>query len=237
MQIPTKIQHGEKVIATVFDKINGIIDYLNASRIRKGPGILVDESPSGTVIKLADNRPATPLQVLPAGSGGASGIEAAVSGGTASITLTGGTGSVKMVGAGSVSISKNENGEIEIKGTTSGSGGAVGFPDYINPLVTSVAYGTTYPGTAYSDQNVWLVGCINALFDPNNYALSAHVEISISDGSVTNTILLSDVWLNVQSNSNELEIPVMLPIPAGHTFELNYLGSSPGLGLKIYPCL
>ena len=69
MQIPAKIQHGEKVIATVFDKINGIIDYLNASRIRKGPGIIVDESPSGTVIKLADNRPATPPQVLPAGSG------------------------------------------------------------------------------------------------------------------------------------------------------------------------
>ena len=66
MQIPAKIQHGEKVIATVFDKINGIIDYLNASRIRKGPGILVDETPSGTVIKLADNRPATPPQVLPA---------------------------------------------------------------------------------------------------------------------------------------------------------------------------
>ena len=72
MQIPAKIQHGEKVIATVFDKINGIIDYLNASRIRKGPGILVDESPSGTVIKLADNRPATPPQVLPASGGGVS---------------------------------------------------------------------------------------------------------------------------------------------------------------------
>ena len=75
MQIPAKIQHGEKVIATVFDKINGIIDYLNASRIRKGPGILVDESPSGTVIKLADNRPATPPQVLPAlGGGGVTGF-------------------------------------------------------------------------------------------------------------------------------------------------------------------
>ena len=52
MQIPAKIQHGEKVIATVFEKINGIIDYLNASRLRNSPDIFVDETPSGTLVKL-----------------------------------------------------------------------------------------------------------------------------------------------------------------------------------------
>lgn len=52
----------------------------------------------------------------PAAGGGASGIEADVTGGTASISLTGGTGSVKFVGSGNVSIDENLSGEIEISG-------------------------------------------------------------------------------------------------------------------------
>lgn len=65
MQIPTKIQHGEKVISTVFDKINGIIDYLNASKLRKSSGIDVQETPSGTLLKLIPQKNAAP-QIQPA---------------------------------------------------------------------------------------------------------------------------------------------------------------------------
>ena len=60
MQIPTKIQHGEKVISTVFEKINGIIDYLNASKLRKSSGIDVQETPSGTLLKLIPEKKAAP---------------------------------------------------------------------------------------------------------------------------------------------------------------------------------
>ena len=237
MQIPSKIQHGEKVISTVFDKINGIIDYLNASRIRKGPGILVDESPSGTVIKLADNRPATSPQVLPAASGGASGIDAAVSGGTASITLTGGTGSVNMVGTGGVTISGNTNtGNIEIHGSTSGSAGSVGFPDYTHPLVNlgNVAFYTTYPGTEYADQNVWLIGRIRMVADQNQQ-LAGSLIIYFSDGTNTNSIWLVDTLLD--NMDGQEDIPIMFPIPAGVTFELHYNNPPDTLELGIFPCL
>lgn len=62
MQIPTKIQHGEKVISTVFEKINGIIDYLNASKLRKSSGIDVRETPSGTVLELVQKSASVPVQ-------------------------------------------------------------------------------------------------------------------------------------------------------------------------------
>lgn len=63
---------------------------------------------------------------------GATGITSAVSGGTATVSLTGGTGSVKFTGAGSVSISRGESGEIVITGATSGGGGGVNDAVFIS---------------------------------------------------------------------------------------------------------
>ena len=96
MRIPTKIQHGDKVISTVYAKINGIIDYLNASRVKPGTGIRVQETPSGTVVSSVPNS-VTPPQLNTGGSG-ATGIQSEVSGGTASVTLVGGAGEVRFVG-------------------------------------------------------------------------------------------------------------------------------------------
>ena len=227
MQIPAKIQHGEKVIATVFDKINGIIDYLNASRIRKGPGILVDESPSGTVIKLADNRPATPPQVLPAASGGASGIEAAVSGGTASITLTGGTGSVKMVGSGSVSISENGDGEIEFN--SSGSA-VIGFPDYSKFSSAEFISLVNQQVTKTYAFPIWLIGEA-----AKNTGSDMSCTITIDIGGKTINLL------SVSIGSTSLygySVPVFIPIPANTTFTLTASGGFLSI-LNVYalPCL
>ena len=232
MQIPSKIQHGEKVIATVFDKINGIIDYLNASRIRKGPGILVDESPSGTVIKLEDNRPATPPQVLPAGSGGASGIEAAVSGGTASITLTGGTGSVKMVGSGSVSISGNTNGEVVLTGS---GGSAVGFPNYFNPVVDRGDVDLS--GTTYSyNYPVWLIGNVGASSDEND---QVRFDLDLWLGSSNQERVGISQTSNDYTFMGTITNFVCIPIPANTPF---YFVTVDDLSLylnelTIYPCL
>lgn len=74
MQIPSKIQHGEKVISTVFDKINGIIDYLNASRLRNSPDIFVDETPSGTLVKLNPRAKAPIIQQIIQQGGGTIGF-------------------------------------------------------------------------------------------------------------------------------------------------------------------
>ena len=226
MQIPSKIQHGEKVISTVFDKINGIIDYLNASRIRKGPGILVDESPSGTVIKLADNRPATPPQVLPAG-GGASGLSATVSGGTATVKISGSTALVIEPGA-NIQISGGTNGEIIISAT--GGGGVIGFPDYskfdtaefislVNQQVTKTY---TYP--------IWLIGEA-----AKNTGADMSCTITIDIGGKTIDLL------SVSIGSTTLYgyvVPVCIPIPANTTFTLTASGGFLSI-LNVYalPCL
>ena len=73
MRIPTKIQHGDKVISTVYAKINGIIDYLNASRVKPGTGIRVQETPSGTVVSSV-SKTVTPPQLNAGGSGGTIGF-------------------------------------------------------------------------------------------------------------------------------------------------------------------
>lgn len=58
---------------------------------------------------------------------GATGIQSSVSNqGVATISLSGGTGSVDVVGSGSITISGGSNGEIIIHGATSGGGGGGG---------------------------------------------------------------------------------------------------------------
>ena len=71
---------------------------------------------------------AVPLYKCGTFQGGATGISASISDGTASITLSGGTGSVKFLGSGSITISGGSNGEIIIHGATSGGGGGGYIP-------------------------------------------------------------------------------------------------------------
>lgn len=232
MQIPAKIQHGEKVIATVFDKINGIIDYLNASRIRKGPGILVDESPSGTVIKLADNRPATPPQVLPAG-GGASGLSATVSGGTATVEISGSTALVIEPGA-NIQISGGTNGEIIISAT--GGGGVIGFPDYFSPnIVDNLAFSTTY---GPFNNRVWLIGKVSSVIDTD--VLRGDLTVWVYGGTNSERINVFNADIGPVNTMDIASFGslVMLPISAGNTFELNWVSAEPDISdLRIYPCL
>ena len=172
----------------------------------------------------------------PAAGGGADGIEAAVTGGTASITLTGGTGSVNITGTGAVTITKNTNtGDIEIN-ATGGTAGSVGFPDYVHPLIQSgnVAFNTLYPGSAYADQNIWLIGRITMVADQNQQ-LAGSLIIHLTNGANTETIWLADTLLN--NMDGQEDIPIMLPIPSGFTFTLDYNNPPDSISLGIYPCL
>lgn len=94
--------------------------------------------------------------------GGATGITSAVSGGTATVSLTGGSGSVKFVGNGSVSITVNANGEVVING--SGSGGGF-YPAWSTTGHTDVIPITDGSGQGYTaNADGWLFAC--AFFDP-----------------------------------------------------------------------
>lgn len=229
MRIPTKIQHGDKVISTVYAKINGIIDYLNASRVKPGTGIRVQETPSGTVVFSVPNS-VTPPQ-LNAGGSGATGIESDVTGGTASIMLTGGTGSVNFVGTGSVVISGNTNtGNIEIN-ATGGTSGVIGFPNYALPLeYRNVAMNTNY---SYNVP-VWVIGEVHSVILENE--LRGDLFVDITAGTHTTRIYLFDVYDSTLATERAAS-PITLPIPANYTFRFGSVTDDPDLDVSIFPCV
>ena len=156
-----------------------------------------------------------------AAASGATGIEASVSGGTASITLTGGTGSVNLVGTGAVTISGNTTtGDIEIN-ATGGTSGATGLPYYetgLPPAEVSTVYGPY----AY---DVWLIGHAG-----QNGVDGATLTLAINTNL---TLILYDA--NFGSGSQQsLYVPVFVPIPAGNSFELY---GSADFDLRIYQCV
>ena len=163
-----------------------------------------------------------------------------VSGGTASIGLSGSTSSVEIVGGSNVSITGNTNGQVVVS-ATGGTSSGVGFPSYTTPLVEQgdVLSQTNYPGTAYADQSVWLIGNLSVEPDENGQ-LALSVRVLISHNGNSEAVYLSDFLTQTNSYIDKLEIPVFMPIPAGHTFQIDILqatGSSITSGLAIYPCI
>ena len=230
--LPRKSVSGLPLKKYVLDTLNGLIDYLQTHRIRSGHGIDVQETASGYVINLA-RTPTNVPQVQNTG-GGADGIEANVTGGTASITLTGGTGSVNLVGTGAVTISGNTTtGNIEINAT--GGSGTVGFPDLLTG--SAVSGGTNYPVTSDS----WLVGHVGIYGDTSlNYPtnLSGYVDLKVSltaTPSQSNTFELycnQGLYQVSRSGLNEW-FPVCIPIKAGYTIRLT-ISESAIANLSLY---
>lgn len=200
--LPQKSTSGNNLKQWLIRSIDGLIDYLSATRVRPGYGISVEETPSGTVISLK-NRPAgVPQQMQQQTGGGASGIDAAVSGGTASISLTGGTGSVNMVGSGSVSISENGAGEIVFTG--SGSGGTYPYQPIDGPIMNE---DTDY----YFSQDTWISGLLETLSAGSGKLGYGYIDLNI--GVKTRRIFYS-------SGAIDLSIPFSILIHAGTTVRL-----------------
>lgn len=239
MAVPPKIPHGLNFKKAVLGTLNALIDYLNSNWLQVGSGLNIRRTPSGTIIELSKRQSSAPQ-----GSGGGSGgvvqdLSVSVSGNTASIGLTGSTATAELVGTGDVNLSGNTNGQIEI-GVTGGTGG-VRFPNYISPLVPrgGVLPSTTYPGTAYTAQPVWLIGTLTAF--PNSIGeVALSVVVSITDGGNSESVYLSDFMTQPGSYLDKIEIPVCLPIPAGCSFQINVMQNSspdPTDELAIYPCM
>lgn len=95
--------------------LHGDGQYLTVKHTQAGQTI----APTPALLQALGQRGAPPA----AGSA-AQDISASVTGGTATVTLSGSTSAVQMVGTGSVTITGNINGEIEISGSTSGGGGS-----------------------------------------------------------------------------------------------------------------
>ena len=67
--IPRKSVKGANLKKWLVETIDGILDYLHSSRVRPGYGIAVDETPSGTIVRLAG----TPSSNAPVSTGGGGG--------------------------------------------------------------------------------------------------------------------------------------------------------------------
>ena len=233
MRIPDKAQHGANFKQWTIDTLNAIIDYLNASRLRNSPDIFVDETPSGTLVKLNPRAKAPIIQQIIAGST-ASGLSATVSGGTATVEISGSTALVIEPGA-NIQISGGTNGELVIS-ATGGGGGATGFPDYFSPnIVDNLDFSTPYG--PFNNQ-VWLIGKVSSVIDADD--LRGDLTVWVYGGTNSERI---DVFNADIGPVNAMDIAsfgslVMLPISAGNTFELNWVSAEPDISdLRIYPCV
>ena len=236
--LPPKAVTGANFKKWTVETLNKLIDYLHGARIRPGYGISVRETPSGTIVELAKKQ--APVINNTTGGGTTQDISATVSGGTATVALSGSTSSVDIVGGSNVSITGNTNGQIEIS-ATGGTSSGVGFPAYTSPLVEQgdVLSQTNYPGTAYADQSVWLIGNLSVEPDANGQ-LALSVRVLISHNGNSEAVYLSDFLTQTNSYIDKLEIPVSMPIPAGHTFQIivsQTTSADPTSGLAIYPCI
>lgn len=70
--IPRKSVKGANLKKWLVETIDAILDYLHTSRIRPGYGIAVEETPSGTIVRLAG----TPSSNAPVATGGGGSVVA-----------------------------------------------------------------------------------------------------------------------------------------------------------------
>ena len=179
-----------------------LVRFVNSLTLRgDGRYTMVSRNESGTTVTLtpavknAIERTGTP----PAAGGGASGIEADVTGGTASISLTGGTGSVKFVGSGNVSINENLSGEIEIAG-----GG--GIP-YSGISTTSIRLDNQYHVFSH-DGWARMTACIYSLGNSANVG-RAYLRVILSGTTIDHLVVENGLTIIEGSAGGSLMIPVV----------------------------
>lgn len=238
--LPKKGVKGANLRRWLIDSIEQLIDYLHSTRVRPGPGISVRETPSGVIVSLAKKSTSTVNNSTGGTASAPQDLSATVSGGTATLALSGSTATVPVVAGANVNVTGGTSGEVIIS-ATGGTSSGVGFPAYTAPLVErgDVLAQYNYPGTAYADQSVWLIG--NLVSEPDEYGqLALSVRVLISHNGNSESVYLSDFITQTNSYIDKIEIPVFLPIPAGYTFQIDILqatGSSITSGLAIYPCI
>ena len=154
--LPNKGQVGQNLKGWVVDAVNRLIDYLAASRVRPGPGISVEETPSGVVVSLAKPKPGVPQVAAAGGGGGTSyGLSASVSGSTASFALVpnGSLSAFNLIAGSSVTLSAGTNPNEVVVSSTGGSGGGFSSAVYMNTgvvLLSASSYNYVYCPQAYT---------------------------------------------------------------------------------------
>lgn len=159
------------------------------------------------------------------GGSGASGLEATVSGGTASVQVAGVSPLIVKPANANIQISGGTNGELEI-----GASAVTGMPNYFYPSPQSIHVDASAPVVVPSQtETMWLIGTAGVYTSSN---MSGVVSVTI--GYLTLTLF--DLTIGSSSSLSGLTIPVALPVPAGHSFQLNASGSAAG-NFYLFPTL
>lgn len=246
--LPTKAVTGANFKKWTVETLNKLIDYLHGARIKPGYGIMVRETPSGTIVELAKKQAPVVNNTTGGGTGVTQDISASVSGGTASVTLSGSTSAVEFVGTGDVTITGNTNGQIEINATGGGGGGGVTcFPDYANPIESGLELDTFYGPYA---NPVWLIGTVEYdMVHQTDYTGYDFLEFRSSVRIIlenTGGFNLTDCHFPFSPGSSVLAPYVAylssfvnIPIPQGVRFKLvDEFEWGGGFGeLAVYPCI
>lgn len=158
-------------------------------------------------------------------SGAAQDLSVSVSGGTATVSISGSTSAVPFVAGANVNITGSTNGEVIVSATGGTAGGAF-FPDYGEAPVT-VSGGTIYPVNA----NMWLIGYAGLYKTDSSGGFPSYVDLKIygSDGiTVTRTIsLYTDAGVFSTYNSYQpFHVPVCMPIKSGYQIEILSSGAA-----------
>ena len=222
--LPNKSVKGTAFKKWVVESIDKLIDYLSSTYIQVGQGLKINRTPSGLIIELA--KPAKETQNNTTGGTGATqDISATVSGNTASIGLSGSTYSVELVGGSNVSITGNTNGQIEVDATA-----VTGMPDYYYSSAQFISVDSSAPVVVPSQaETMWLIGEVGV-----NTSSNMSGTVSVSIGYMT--LMLFDLTIGSGSSLSGLTVPVSIPIPAGHSFQLNASGAAVG-NFHLYPTL
>ena len=224
VSLPRKGETGQNFKKWAVDSINRLIDYLTeGAYLRNGNGISIEHTASGILIGLDKQNNSVTPQVLGKNEG-ATGIESAVSGGTASVFVSGSSPLVIEPANGNIFISGGTNGELKI-----GASATTGMPDFSN---LSPEYISLFDGQGVTKSYpyaVWLIG-----YAGSDTASDMSSTITLSIGS-KNFYLLD---LGIGSTSlYGYKIPVLFPVPANTTFSLHVSGVGAALALYVYPSI
>ena len=217
-RLPQKSVKGANLKKWLVESIDALIDYLSdASYLQPGTGIGIDRTASGVMISALKPKPA-PAQSLAGGT--VQNLSATVSGGTATVALSGSTATVPFVAGANVNITGGTNGELLI-----GASAMSGVPNYASPIETITLYYGSSTTKSYA-QSVWLIGSIGV-------NTAADMDGSVSITIDTTTIDLFDLTIGSTSLAG-LTVPLSLLIPANSTFTLSVSGAAVA-AVKVFP--
>ena len=194
--------------------LHGDERYFAVSRGPNGTSI----SPTGALIDALAARGGAPSP-----GGGASGLVATVSGGTATVDVSGSAPLVVEPANANIQISGGSNGELLI-----GASAMLGTPDYFAASPEFVYVDASAVKIVSSQSSaMWLIGTVGVNTASN---MSGSVQFSMYPFSLT----LFDITIGTGSPLSGLSVPVLLFIPAGHAFQLTASGAAVG-NFHLYP--